>query len=153
LLYQYGDPCVLRGERLLVSKAATECIFLKGTYSPSRTLAYPNGLLDLHIETFGRTPWPGDQPDARLLPTQDNTTEKHADTHPCPKQDSNLRSQYSNVFLPTLIQKSLRLNSFQIISLPFLGDDTLFVGWFASLLDNLAASINQNSGTLHHLLA
>jgi hypothetical protein len=29
-------------------------------------LAYPNGLLDLHIlETYGRTPWPGDQPDAR----------------------------------------------------------------------------------------
>jgi hypothetical protein len=23
------------------------------------SLAYPNGLLDLHIETFGRTPWPG----------------------------------------------------------------------------------------------
>jgi hypothetical protein len=21
---------------------------------------YPNGLLDLHIETFGRIPWPGD---------------------------------------------------------------------------------------------
>jgi hypothetical protein len=53
-------------------------------------LAYPNGLLDLHIETFGRTPWPGDQPDARPLPTQVNTTQKHADTHPCPKQDSNL---------------------------------------------------------------
>jgi hypothetical protein len=30
-------------------------------------LAYPNGLLDLHIETFGRTPWPGDQPYARLV--------------------------------------------------------------------------------------
>jgi hypothetical protein len=56
-------------------------------------LAYPNGLLDLHIETFGRTPLPGDQPDVRPLPTQDNTTQKHADTHPCPKQYSNLRSQ------------------------------------------------------------
>jgi hypothetical protein len=53
-------------------------------------LAYPNGLLDLHTETFGRTPWPGDQPDARPLPTQDNTTQKHTDTHPCPKQDLNL---------------------------------------------------------------
>jgi hypothetical protein len=59
-------------------------------------LAYPNGLLDLHIETFGRTPWPGDQPDARPLPTQNNTTQKHADTHPCPKLDSNLRSQCSS---------------------------------------------------------
>jgi hypothetical protein len=60
-------------------------------------LAYPNGLIDLHIETFGRTPWPGDQPDIRPLPTQDNTTQKHADTHPCPKQDSNLRSQCGKV--------------------------------------------------------
>jgi hypothetical protein len=59
-------------------------------------LAYPNGLLDLHIETFCRTPGTGDQPDARPLPTQDNTTQKHADTHPCPKQDSNLRSQCSS---------------------------------------------------------
>jgi hypothetical protein len=49
-------------------------------------LAHPNGLLDLHIETFCRTSWPGDQPDARHLPTQDNTTQKHMDTHPCPKQ-------------------------------------------------------------------
>jgi hypothetical protein len=28
------------------------------------------------IWTFGRTPWTGDQPDARPLPTQDNTTQK-----------------------------------------------------------------------------
>jgi hypothetical protein len=47
-----------------------------------KPLAYPNGLLDLYIETFGRTPFPVDQPDARPLPTQDNTTQKHADTHP-----------------------------------------------------------------------
>jgi hypothetical protein len=59
-------------------------------------LDYPNGLLDLHIETFGRTPWPRDQPDARPLPTQDNTTQKHADKHPCSEQDSNLRSQCSS---------------------------------------------------------
>jgi hypothetical protein len=61
-----------------------------------RPLAYTNGLLDLHIETFGRTPWPGDQPNTRLLPTQDNTTQKHVDTRPYPKQDSNLRSQCSS---------------------------------------------------------
>jgi hypothetical protein len=29
--------------------------------------------------------------------TQDNTTKKHAETHPCPEKDSNLRSQYSSV--------------------------------------------------------
>jgi hypothetical protein len=28
------------------------------------------------IWTFGRTPWTGDHPDARPLPTQDNTTQK-----------------------------------------------------------------------------
>jgi hypothetical protein len=33
------------------------------------------------FRTFGRTPWTGDQPDARPLPTQDNTTQKNADTH------------------------------------------------------------------------
>jgi hypothetical protein len=66
-------------------------------------LAYPNGLLDLHVETFGRTPRPADQPDARPLPTQDNTTQKHADTHPCPKQDSNLRSQCSSIVIITII--------------------------------------------------
>jgi hypothetical protein len=33
------------------------------------------------IWTFGRTPWTGDQPDARPLPTQDNTTQKKTRTH------------------------------------------------------------------------
>jgi hypothetical protein len=32
------------------------------------------------IWTIGRTPWTGDQPDARLLPTQDNITEKRGYT-------------------------------------------------------------------------
>jgi hypothetical protein len=45
---------------------------------------------------FGRTPGTGDQPDARPVPTQDNTTQKHTDTHPCLKQDSNLRFQRSS---------------------------------------------------------
>jgi hypothetical protein len=31
--------------------------------------------------TFGRNTWPGDQPGARFLPTQDNTTQKNVDTH------------------------------------------------------------------------
>jgi hypothetical protein len=30
-----------------------------------------------------RTPWTSDQPVARPLPTQDNTTQKDADKHPC----------------------------------------------------------------------
>jgi hypothetical protein len=37
----------------------------------------------------------GDQSSARQR-TQDNTTQKYADTHPCPDQDSNLRSQCSS---------------------------------------------------------
>jgi hypothetical protein len=57
-------------------------IFKKALTVLRGPLVYPNGLLDLYIETFGRTPWPGGQPDARPLPTQDNTTQKHADTHP-----------------------------------------------------------------------
>jgi hypothetical protein len=54
--------------------------FLKALTVLRRPLAYPNGLLDLHIETLGRTPWLGDQPDARPLPTPDNTTQKHTHT-------------------------------------------------------------------------
>jgi hypothetical protein len=70
--------------------------FLKKALTVLRgPMAYPNELLDLYIDTFGRTPWPGDQRDARPLPTQDNKTQNYADTHPCPKQNSNLRSQCS----------------------------------------------------------
>jgi hypothetical protein len=42
------------------------------------------------IWTFGKTPWKGDQSDTRPVPTQDNTTQRNADTHPCPEQDLNL---------------------------------------------------------------
>jgi hypothetical protein len=48
------------------------------------------------ILTFGRTPWTGDRPDARPLPTQDNTTHKNADTHPCLEWDSNTRYRCSS---------------------------------------------------------
>jgi hypothetical protein len=48
------------------------------------------------IWTFGRTPWTGGQPGARPLPTQDNKTQKNADTHPCPKRDSNPHYQCSS---------------------------------------------------------
>jgi hypothetical protein len=45
-------------------------LFIKKALTVLRgPLAYPNGLLDLHIETFSRTPWPEDQPDARPLPS------------------------------------------------------------------------------------
>jgi hypothetical protein len=46
-------------------------------------------ILWIYFWTFGRTFWTGDQPVARSLPTQDKTTQKNADTHPCFDQDSN----------------------------------------------------------------
>jgi hypothetical protein len=42
------------------------------------------------------TPWTGDQPVARPLPTQDSTTQKNVDTHSCFERDSNPRSQCSS---------------------------------------------------------
>jgi hypothetical protein len=66
---------------------------LTGFYSPYWTLAFLNGLLD--PQTFGRTPWLGDQSNTRPL-LKHRTTQKHADTHPCPEQDLNLRSQCSS---------------------------------------------------------
>jgi hypothetical protein len=39
--------------------------------------------LFMSILAVGRTPWTGDQPGAMPLPTQDDTTQKNADTHPC----------------------------------------------------------------------
>jgi hypothetical protein len=45
--------------------------------------------------TVGRTPWMWDQPDARPPPTQGNTTQRNADTHPCLLWNSNSWSQCS----------------------------------------------------------
>jgi hypothetical protein len=47
----------------------------------------------LELFRHSRTPWTSDQPVARPLPTQDNTTQKDADRHPCLERDSNPRSQ------------------------------------------------------------
>jgi len=33
----------------------------------------------MYLCTFGRTPWMGDQPNARPLSTQNNTTQKNTD--------------------------------------------------------------------------
>jgi hypothetical protein len=46
----------------------------------------------LELFRHGRTPQTSYQPVARPLPTQDNTTQKDADKHPCLKRDSNPRS-------------------------------------------------------------
>jgi len=50
----------------------------------------------MNLWTFGRTSWTGNQPNARPLPTHDNTTQKNVDTHPCLEWDSNLQSQCLN---------------------------------------------------------
>jgi hypothetical protein len=47
--------------------------------------------------TFGRTPQTGDRADARLLPTQDNKTQKNAGTHiHASSSNSNPRAQCSS---------------------------------------------------------
>jgi len=45
--------------------------------------------------TFGRTPWTGDQPDARHLPIQDSITQKNKDTHI--HTPSGIRTHYPTV--------------------------------------------------------
>jgi len=41
---------------------------------------------------FGRIPWTGDRPITRTIPTQDSTTQKNEDIHPCLEWDSNPQS-------------------------------------------------------------
>jgi hypothetical protein len=43
-----------------------------------------------YVWTVGMTPWTGDRPVARPLPTQGSTTQKNANTNPCLERDSNL---------------------------------------------------------------
>jgi len=43
-------------------------------------------------------------PNARPLPTQDSTTQRNADTHPCLKRDSNPRSQCSRGWRPYVLR-------------------------------------------------
>jgi len=45
---------------------------------------------------FGTTPWMGDRPIARPVPTQDNTTQKNAEIYSCLERESNPRSQCSS---------------------------------------------------------
>jgi hypothetical protein len=53
--------------------------FSTGFYSPYRTLAFLNGLLD--PQTFGRTPWLGDQSNVRPLPTHRRTQHRNTQIH------------------------------------------------------------------------
>jgi hypothetical protein len=53
--------------------------FSTGFYSPYRTLAFLDGLLD--PQTFGRTPWLGDQSNTRPLPKHRTTQHRNTQTH------------------------------------------------------------------------
>jgi hypothetical protein len=75
------DYCNVKLRITILDKQDT-FFFSIGFYSPYRTLAFLNGLLD--PQTFGRTPWLGDQSNTRPLPKH-RTTQRHADTHPCPE--------------------------------------------------------------------
>jgi hypothetical protein len=46
------------------------------------------------LSTVGTTPWTRGRPVARSLPTQDSTTQKDENKHPCFEWDSNTESQY-----------------------------------------------------------
>jgi hypothetical protein len=54
-------------------------IFSTGFYSPYRTLAFLNGLLD--PQTFGRTPLLGDQSNTRPLPKHRTTQHRNTQTY------------------------------------------------------------------------
>jgi hypothetical protein len=47
----------------------------------------------LILYTVGRTPWTGDQPVARRLPTHRTTQTHNKRNYPCLQRDSNPRSQ------------------------------------------------------------
>jgi hypothetical protein len=53
--------------------------FSTGFYSPFRNLAFLNGLLD--PQTFGRTPWLGDQSNTRPQPEHRTTQHRNTQTH------------------------------------------------------------------------
>jgi len=82
------EICIVYGCRFIFT------FFSTGFYSPYRTLVFLNGLP--YPQTFGRTPWFGDQSKARPLPKHRKTQHRNTKTHPCPEKDSNLRSQCSS---------------------------------------------------------
>jgi len=59
-------------------------------------MAYTNSELTSEtmkpLRHFCRTPWTGDPPITRPVPTQDSTTQRIADICPCLERDSNPRS-------------------------------------------------------------
>jgi hypothetical protein len=69
--------------------------FLIFPYAFFRRRIFSFLLMDPFRHLAGLLGW-GISPAPRLLPTQHNTTHRNTDTHPCPEQDSKLRSQCSS---------------------------------------------------------
>jgi hypothetical protein len=80
----------------------TTSFFLLWVYCSRRTLADSLYRFRNRFSAVGRTPWTKGQPVARPLPTQDNTTQKDEDKHPCLERDSKPRFQYASDQEPRL---------------------------------------------------
>jgi hypothetical protein len=98
--------------------------FSTGFCNPYRTLAFLNGLLD--PQTFGRTPWLGDQSNARPLPTHRTTQHRNTQTHihvPSRFRTCDLRNLVRAIYpahfiLPDLLTLMLRVRSLTIYNQP-----------------------------------
>jgi hypothetical protein len=75
----HGENCVMMNFTVCILHRILFFFFSTGFYSPYRTLAFLNGLLD--PQTFGRTPWLGDQSNARPLPKHRTTQHRETQTH------------------------------------------------------------------------
>jgi hypothetical protein len=91
---------ISEGPEVLTERHITPCSFIYPYFLllPLKHRQSVNRFVSLRFRhlTVRRTPWTGDQPVARPLPTQDNTnTEKCRETS-VPQRDSNPRSQSFN---------------------------------------------------------
>jgi hypothetical protein len=75
----WGKTCTLEFMWENSHRGIQYIFFSTGFYSPYRTLAFLNGLLD--PQTFCRTPWLGDQSNSRPLPKPRTTQHRNTQTH------------------------------------------------------------------------
>jgi hypothetical protein len=73
--YKHGNKLWDSIKGRLYLEKLNDYFFSTGFYSPYRTLAFLNRLLD--PQTFGRTPWLGDQSNTRPLPTHRTTQHRN----------------------------------------------------------------------------
>jgi hypothetical protein len=77
----------IKNKILLLLSLFSLCLLLR-----RRNYFFTYGSLRYLVGLLGR----GISPAPRPLPTQDNTTQRNTDIHPCPEQDLNLRPQCSS---------------------------------------------------------